>query len=80
MYIECHITKNLSKNTVWWGFSQWYKWRWNKTHIDLGIMSTYKLKQMWFWSCVAFLIWPLRLFYHTFYACGLKSYMKGVKK
>ncbi len=44
---------------VWWGLSQSYKWRWNITHIDLGVISIYGLKSP-LWNILAFLIKPLR--------------------
>ena len=56
-----------SKDVLWWGRSQWYKWRWNITHIDLGIISVYNLKCYWFWRIVSILVWPMRKFYHRFY-------------
>ena len=52
----------------WWGFSQIHKWRWNGTHIDLGPVSIYNLKAIWFWNLVAFLILPLRVMYHYLWA------------
>ena len=64
---DCTIGCNVSKDIVWWGFSQIHKWRWNETHIDLGCISVYNLKRKWFWKCVAFLIKPLRMFYHWRY-------------
>jgi len=71
------VSKDITENISWWGFSQWYKWRWNGTHIDLGPISIYELKKKHIWEVVAFLIWPFRLFYHSFYSGGLKNYMKG---
>lgn len=56
-----------SENIVWWGFSQWLKWRWHEDHIDLGVLSVYELKRLWFWRIVSILIWPMRRFYHLFY-------------
>lgn len=56
----------LSENVRWWGWSQWYKWRWNETHIDLGMISVYDLKRMWFWRIVAFLVKPLRWYYNRY--------------
>ena len=50
----------------WWGFSQWYKWRWHGDHIDLGPLSIYNIgpRSRWAWSIVAFLIKPFRYAYH----------------
>lgn len=58
--------RNLTKNITWWGWSQKHKWRWQKTHIDLGMISIYSLKKMWFWNLVAFLILPLRKRYQMY--------------
>jgi len=56
---------------VWWGWSQWYKWRWNGTHIDFGVVSIYGLKETGlerlFWVVVAFAIYPMRFTYHHFF-------------
>jgi len=50
---------------VWWGFGQWYKWRWHKGHIDLGALSVYGFRENhWFWRIVAIFIKPLRMWYH----------------
>lgn len=59
--------KNIAPNVIWWGWSQWYKWRWNSTHIDLGPLSVYEIRASWFWKIVAFLIVPLRTMYHLFF-------------
>ena len=48
---------------TWWGFSEIHKWRWNITHIDLGVISIYGLKSS-LWKILAFLIKPLRKKYH----------------
>ena len=72
--INCVTSKNITPNIVYWGFSQWYKWRWNWTHIDMGIISIYKLKNHKLWAIMAFLIWPMRVFYHSFFAGGFKNY------
>lgn len=58
--------KLLMPNVTWWGWQQWYKWRWNCTHIDLGPISIYELREIWFWEIVAFMILPLRAMYHLF--------------
>jgi hypothetical protein len=55
------------RNVSWWGFSQIHKWRWNQTHIDLGCISIYNLKRIWFWKIVAFIIKPLRIWYQWKY-------------
>jgi len=62
------VGKRLGVDVVWWGWAQWYKWRWNGTHIDLGPVSVYNLRRLWFWKTVAFLIFPLRLYYDLFRA------------
>jgi len=56
--------KKLTPNVIWWGWSQWYKWRWNVTHIDLGPISIYELRLVWFWKIIAFMTLPMRLMYH----------------
>jgi len=48
---------------TWWGLSQWYKWRWYGTHIDLGVVSIYGLKSKW-WIILAWLVKPMRYYYH----------------
>ena len=60
---ELLVSKDVTKNVCWWGFGQWYKWRWNVTHIDLGPVSVYELKCFWFWRLVSILIKPLRMYY-----------------
>jgi hypothetical protein len=62
------VGKRLGPDAVWWGWGQWYKWRWQGTHIDLGPVSVYNLRRLWFWKAVAFLIFPLRLYYDRFRA------------
>ena len=52
-------------DVVWWGWSQAHKWRWNTTHIDLGPVSVYNLRRLWFWQLVATLVSPLRARYHS---------------
>jgi len=62
--IGCKI-KVGSWEFVWWGFSQLHKWRWHKSHIDLGALSVYGFRyNHWFWREIAFLIKPLRCKYH----------------
>lgn len=56
-----------NNDIVWWGPSQWYKWRWFEDHIDLGMLSIYNLKKYYFWRVVSIIIWPMRRFYHLFY-------------
>lgn len=51
----------------WWGFSQWYKWRWNITRIDLGCLSINGLKSKR-WIILAWLIKPMRWYYHKYYS------------
>ena len=53
---------------VWWGFSQFHKWRWQITHIDLGPVSIYGITHPWMWMPLAWLIKPLRMWYHWRYA------------
>lgn len=71
---------NLTKNITWWGLSQIHKWRWNETHIDLGCISIYNLKRKRFWSFVAWLIKPLRVYYHWKYCSGWQPESKSWKK
>ena len=56
---------------VWWGLSQWYKWRWFNDHIDLGMLSIYNLSQEGIgklgWRFISILIKPMRIFYHKIY-------------
>ena len=73
-------SKDIINNISWWGFSQWYKWRWNETHIDLGPISIYKLKQLWFWKIIALIIWPMRFLYHIFYAGGFRNYTEDYRR
>ncbi len=60
--------KIFSVKFVWWGRSQWYKWRWNTTHIDMGCLSVYDLPTKgigkYFWLLVAFCCKPMRKMYH----------------
>ena len=53
---------------VWWGQSQWYKWRWNETHIDMGWISIYGLPNKgvgkYFWKLIAVCCKPMRIMYH----------------
>lgn len=66
------LGRNLSKDKVWWGWSQIHKWRFNRsnlgkpTHIDLGPLSVYNLKSRW-WYLIGWLIIPLRIWYHWRY-------------
>lgn len=77
-------SKNLSKKITWWGFSQWYKFRWHKTHIDLGIISIYELPQKGigkiFWSLIAIIIKPLRIWYHKKHVYSIKAQIKNLEK
>ena len=54
---------------TWWGAYQWYKWRWQETHIDLGFLSIYGIKQPpnLFWRGLALSIKPMRKVYHKCY-------------
>jgi hypothetical protein len=52
---------------VWWGQSQWYKWRWNDTHADFGWFSIYGIKRPKLWLPVKWLMKPMRLYYHKKY-------------
>lgn len=60
--------KMWSLEFTWWGRNQWYKWRWHRTHIDLGMLSIYDLPQKgpgrWFWRFISILIKPMRWLYH----------------
>lgn len=61
----------LGLKLVYWGTSQSHKWRWHKTHIDLGIISIYDLPQKGigklFWKLIAWIIKPMRIYYHRKY-------------
>ena len=67
---------------VYWGRSQWYKFRWHKTHIDLGIFSIYKLPQngvgALFWRMVAILVKPLRWWYHKKYVYSIGGQINNI--
>lgn len=52
---------------VWWGQSQWYKWRWNETHADLGWFSIYGIKHPKLWYPLKWLMKPMRIYYHKVY-------------
>lgn len=47
----------------WYGLRQWYKWRWNVTHVDLGPLSIYGIKRPALWLPLRLAIWPLRQAY-----------------
>ena len=50
---------------VLWGFSEFWKWRWQKDHIDLGILSIYGFKRNHlFWRIIAIIAYPMRWNYH----------------
>ena len=70
-------SNDITPNISWWGSSQWYKWCWNETHIDLGPISIYNLKRKWFWKIIAFIIFPMRLFYHVVFAGGFRNYTRN---
>ena len=70
-------TKEVGKvKFVWWGISQWYKWRKHETHIDLGVLSLYNLPK-WVVEVMGFWIQPLRIMYHEFF---VNKNFKGDKK
>lgn len=48
----------------WWGFGQWYKWRWHGDHVDLGPLSIYGIERPWLWSPLRIGIKPMRWAYH----------------
>jgi hypothetical protein len=52
---------------VWWGQSQWYKWRWHDTHADLGWLSIYGIQNPKRWFLLKWLMRPMRLYYHKRY-------------
>lgn len=62
---------------VWWGQSQWYKWRWNVTHIDMGWFSIYGLPNKgigkYFWLFIAFICKPMRVMYYKYFASKSKK-------
>ena len=49
------LVKIGSVEMHWWGWSQWYKWRWFKTHLDMGLISFYGIPEKGLWS------WPWRI-------------------
>ena len=67
---------------VYWGKCQWYKFRWNFTHIDLGIISVYNLPvnkvSSLFWIFLAIIIKPLRIWYHYRYVYSIKGRIKNI--
>ena len=67
----------------YWGLVQWYKFRWNGTHIDLGVLSIYDLPQKGigklFWRFISILIKPLRTWYHKKYVYSVKSQIKNTE-
>jgi hypothetical protein len=50
----------------WWGWSEWYKWRWHGDHIDLGPLSVYRIRRRWLWWPVLIVIAPLRFAYNLY--------------
>lgn len=51
---------------TWWGLSQIHKWRWHKSHIDLGALSIYGFRyNHLFWRTIALIVKPLRWYYHS---------------
>jgi len=58
--------KFLGLELCWWGWGQWYKWRWNRTHIDLGPLTLYGIQRPWLWLPLAWAIKPARLLYHAY--------------
>jgi len=59
---------------VWWGWSQWYKWRRFDDHLDLGIISIYNINtQQPLWWLVAKIMKPMRIFYHKKYIHNKKE-------
>jgi len=73
--------KIFGLSVSYWGLSQWYKFRWNITHIDLGVISIYDLPQKgfgrFFWRCISILIKPLRVWYHRRYVYSVKAQIKN---
>jgi len=60
-------TKQIGKiKFVWWGISQWYKWRKHETHVDCGMLSIYNLPK-WVVHIIGFFIKPMRWMYHEFF-------------
>ena len=70
-------------DVTYWGWSQWYKWRWNVTHIDMGIISIYNLPQKGigrlFWRFVSICIKPMRMLYHRRFVPKSKKLNEMVK-
>jgi len=56
----------LGLEFCWWGWSEWYKWRWHGDHIDLGPLSVYGIKRGWLWWPVLIAIAPLRFAYNRY--------------
>ena len=66
---------------VWWGRSQWYKFRWFGDHIDLGMLSIYNLPEpSLFWRIISIIIKPLRVWYHKNYVYSTKAKIKNFIK
>jgi hypothetical protein len=64
--IRANSWKIFGIELSWWGMSQWYKWRWNGTHIDMGPLSIYGIAQPpnLLWRTLALAIKPMRYVYH----------------
>ena len=74
--------KFFNLKTVYWGKSQWYKFRWFNDHIDLGIISIYELPQSGigylFWRLISIIIKPLRKWYHWKYVYSRKGQINNM--
>lgn len=72
-----------STEYVFWGKCQWHKFRWNRTHIDLGIFSFYNLPEKGygavFWRFIALIVKPLRVWYHKKYVYSTRGQIKNME-
>jgi len=75
--------KFMGFSFTWWGMPQWYKFRWNKTHIDLGVLSVYDLPQKGLgyllWRIVSIVIKPLRIWYHWRYVYRIRAQIRSAE-
>jgi len=71
------VRKVAGLEFCWWGPSQWYKWRWHRTHIDLGILSIYGIERPWLWMPLAWAIKPMRVWYHWRYCYSKRGQQRA---
>lgn len=72
---ELITATNITRNIEWFGWAG-SRWRWHRTHIDIGPLSIYNLKAPHFWRFVSFLIWPMRAWYRWRRAPGWEKRLK----